>query len=514
MSDDDGLSSPPQAPPHEETFEPATLGATPSSADSHSPTPSATATGPLPSAAPRAISSWPMWVLGLVIMVDSMDQNIVRGVVEPIKEEYGVSDLAIGVLLSAFVLVNGLITVPAGYLADRWNRTRTIGHTVVAWSGITALTGAAPSFPALVGVRAALGFGQAITEPSCASLLADYYPAERRGRAFSIQQCLLFVGFGLGVGLGGFFGELFGWRWAFLLVGTPGVLIAVAVYRLREPRRGDAERFHLGLDETTPDPDDLSADVQTGLFEDGFRAFLRDMVSGLRADLRTIWGITTMRYALVGVSSLLFTITAVGAALPQFYTRQLGVAEGQAEVYLGILVIVGGIPGVLVGGWVADRYATRIRGARVAIPAYCILAGNALFVISYLRLPFAVAYPLEMVGFFITVMSVPALRAGLSDAVPANLRGAGFGAFNLASVVFGQAAAPLVVFGLSGMFDENLRTAFLLISPPVFIGAFILLKARDHLDADAAKIFQAIIVAMQEQQARDAEKRAAPPVEG
>jgi MFS family permease len=102
-------------------------------------------------------------------------------------------------------------------------------------------------------------------------------------------------------------------------------------------------------------------------------------------------------------------------------------------------------------------------------------------------------------------MAVPALRAGLSDAVPAHLRGAGFGAFNLFSVIFGQAAASVVVFSLAGAFDHNFRTALTIVSPPVFIGALILLKARDHLDADAAKIFEAIVKAVQAEQEREAE---------
>jgi MFS family permease len=441
-----------------------------------------------------------MWVLGLVIMVDQIDQNIVRGLVTPLKQDLGISDFQIGMLLSSFVLVNGLITVPAGYLADRWNRSRTIGHTVVAWSGITALSGLFPNFGWLLGVRSALGFGQAITEPACASLIADYYPAEERGRAFSIQQCLLFVGVGLGVGVGGAVGSTLGWRWAFLIVALPGFAVAALAYRLKEPKRGHADRLHLGLDEEGED----EVVIDHGMFEGGFRAFVRDMASGLRADLRTIWGITTMRYALIGVSSLLFTITAAAAGLPQFYERQLGVKAGQAEALFALLVIAGGVPGVLIGGRVADKYATRIRGARMAIPAYCILIGTGLFTISYMRVPLAVAIPLELVGFFITTMSIPSLRAGLSDAVPANLRGAGFGAFNLCSVLFGQAAAPLILFGISGAFDDNLRTALLAVSPPVFIGALVLLRARDHLDEDAAKIFQAILTAMQEQQEREA----------
>src|SRR5207237_10511649 len=100
-------TKPKPTPAHEQTIEPATLGATPSSADALEQ----------PVNPPkRSISTWPMWVLGLVIMIDQVDQNIVRGIVTPLKADLHISDFGIGVLLSCFVLVNGIITVPAGYL--------------------------------------------------------------------------------------------------------------------------------------------------------------------------------------------------------------------------------------------------------------------------------------------------------------------------------------------------------------------------------------------------------------
>ncbi|HEX2850148.1 MAG TPA: MFS transporter [Acidimicrobiales bacterium] len=498
---------------HEETIEPMTLGLTPSSADAlelAEPAPNdSTAPAATPSAVSGAVktirrkaSAWPMWVLGLVIMIDQVDQNIVRGAQNRIAEDLHLSNTEIGILLSCFILVNGLVSVPAGYLADRWHRTRTIGHTVIAWSGITALTAAAPNYGVLVGIRSALGFGQAVTEPSCASLLADYYPMEERGLAFSVQQVLVFLGFGLGLALGGIVSAALGWRWAFLIVGTPGVLIAIAVYRLREPQRGEADRLHLGLDAAGDD----EVTITTGLLDEGVGTFLKELLLGLRADMRTILSIPTMRYALVGVSALLFSITAVGAALPPFYERNLGVHPGVAESYVGAILVLGGIPGVLLGGRLADRFATRIKGARMAIPAYCVLAGQSVFVLSYLKLPLAPTFALQVLGAFIISLAVPALRAGLSDAVPANLRGAGFGAFNLVSVLLGQAAASVIVFTLADLFGGDLRTALLVVSPPVFLGGIIFLRARNHLDEDAAKIFQAIVTAMQDQQAREAAK--------
>ncbi len=194
-------------------------------------------------------------------------------------------------------MFNGLITVPAGYLADRWNRTRAIGRTVVGWSALTAAGAASLNFPMLVGMRSALGFGQAVSEPSGASLIGDYYPVEKRGRAFSIQQVMLLAGTGVGVLLGGVLGEVVGWRLALVVVALPGLLVAVLVFRLREPKRGTADRLGLGADEIE------HADSDVRLFDQGFWRFCVDMVLGLRDDMRTIMAIRTMRYALVGVAA-------------------------------------------------------------------------------------------------------------------------------------------------------------------------------------------------------------------
>jgi len=436
-----------------------------------------------------------MWVLGLVIMIDQVDQNVVKGVIPQLKAAFGIDDVGIGLLLSAFVLVNGVITVPAGYLADRWNRTRTIGHTVVGWSGITVLTAASQSFVQLLGLRALLGFGQAITEPSANSLLSDYYPTSQRGRAFSLQQALVFVGIGLGLAVGGFVGPRFGWESAFIVVGLPGLAIALLAYRLREPRRGHGDRLHLGIED-----DGGHKTEHVELFQHGFHQFFVDMMRGLREDLRVVLAIPTLRLALVGVSALTFTVIGVSTWLAEFHHRFSGLTQTEATNAVAALIIFGGIPGVLFGGRLADRYATRVRGARVVIPAWCIWIGTALITVSYLPMVFASSFALELVGIFGVTMAIPALRAGIADAVPAHLRGAGFGAFNIMSIVFGAAAAPLIVGTLADVW--NLRVAFLVVSPPVFFGAYCLYRARDHLDADAAKIFEAVVRAMQEDQER------------
>ena len=239
------------------------------------------------------------------------------------------------------------------------------------------------------------------------------------------------------------------------------------------------------------------------LFPAGFRRFLGDMVDGLRKDVGTILRIPTMRYALVGVSTVGFVVTAVATWMPNFYQNQLHLTQQASNGTFGALAILGGIPGTLIGGRIADRWVSRFLGARVVIPAVCIVISAALFMVSFIPMAFALVFVVQLAGFLAATACVPALRAGLSDAAPAHLRGAGFGAFNLASVVFGSAAAPLVTSAIAAQFGDDYRTAFLIILPIAFLGAACLLLARTHIEQDAAKVFEAVVTAMAAQQAEE-----------
>jgi MFS family permease len=357
-------------------------------------------------------------------------------------------------------------------------------------------------------VRASLGFGQAVTDPSGSSVIADYYGTERRGRAFSIQQCLSYVGLGMGLAIGGAIGPLFdgrGWRVAFFVSLFPGLVVAYLCWRLPEPSRGTADRAHV----THSDEMELADGDGPPLFPRGFGHFLGDMVDGLRRDVGTILRIPTMRYALVGVSTVGFVVTAVATWMPTFYQNQLHLSQQASNGAFGALAVLGGIPGTIVGGRIADRWVNRVLGARVVIPAVLIMISAALFMVSFVPMPFALVFVVQLLGFLAATACVPALRAGLSDAAPAQVRGAGFGAFNLASVVFGAAAAPIVTSAIAAQFGDDYRTAFLLILPIAFLGAWCLMLARTHIEEDASKVFEAVVLAMAAQQAQDASYEAA-----
>jgi MFS family permease len=438
------------------------------------------------------IPIWPMWLLGLVTLVDSADGAIVRGITTPLEHAFHIQDFQISLLASAPIAINALVTMPAGYLADRWRRVNAIGHTLVAWSIVCAGGAVAPDYGFLLATRGLTGFGQGINEPSANSVLADFYPLSGRGRAFSVQQCLNYTGVGLGAALAGFIGEQLGWRASYLFVTLPGFVVAILVYKLKEPKRGSSDAHEMGKEL-------YENEHRNKFFENGFWDFFKKMIIGLGKDVKVILQIPTLRLTLVGVASILFTVNAIGFWLPTFYQRAFHVSETTATTLFAIMLIGGGIPGTIFGGRIADKYVKKITGARVVIPAVAAALTTTLFLISFLRLPILLTVLLELIGFFTGTTAVPALRAGLSDVTPGTLRGTGFGAFNLTSVLFGSAAAPTIVGAISQSFHQNLRIAFIIVLPPVYIGCWFLYRARKHIEKDTQRIFEMVIAAVNEQ---------------
>jgi len=412
----------------------------------------------------------PLVLLSAVTLVDQVDTSILRGVLPLIQDDWGLADWQLGALGFAFVFVNAIASIPAGWVADRVRRTRLIGWTLLSWSALSVLSAVSRSYGQLFAARATLGFGQAIDDPASTALLADTYPAQVRGAVFSVQQVTSFLGAGLGIGLGGLVGGAFGWQWAFAIVGVPGSLLAFAVFRMREPRRGEAE----GLD--LPDPEPIP------LRELGTSAW-----SGLRDDLRMIFGIRTMRFVLVGVSAMLFTVSGVGYWLAVYHERYSGFSESEAAGVAGAVLGLAGIIGTFWGGRAADRVYGESPAGRITQVANAILVCLVLFS-SSIAVPWVpVRIALQFVAVLAAASAIPGLRASMMDVTPVHARGVSVSAFALVSTVFGTALAPVVVGAISDL-TGSLSAAFYIVTPPVILGTVILRRAKHTIVEDAAAI--------------------------
>ena len=446
----------------------------------------------------------PLYVLSAVALIDQIDVSILRGVLPQLEEEFGLSDFQLGLLGFAFVFVNAIATIPAGWFADRHSRTKIIGWTLLSWSGLSALSAAAINFPTLFAARAALGIGQAVDDPCSTSLLTDYYPPTLRGRVFSFQQISVFLGGGIGLGLGALVGEQLGWRWAFLLVGMPGSIVAYFCFRLREPRRGEGDEAGIAsavaAASTAPvEPDQGLAPAvaaeATSTPGMSLSEFWREARTSLVSEMKMIFQIRTMRYILVGVGILLFTVSGVAFWLTVYHDRYSGMTASQAAAVTGITLAVAGIIGTIYGGHAADRVYGSGPTGRIRLVSNAIMACAVLFLISLMQPIVPVRIGLQFLGVLAISMAFPALRASMMDVVPAESRGVSASAFALTSTVFGTALAPPLIGLLSDAID-SLVGAFYIVTPPIIIGSLILRRAQHTIVEDA----QAIITRMMERQ--------------
>lgn len=422
----------------------------------------------------------PARLLAAVAFIDAVDRGILPGVLTKVQDELGFSDTQAGLLGTAFVLTGFLVVLPAGYLADRYRRTRIIAVVLASWGLISGLNALVRSFWQFLSVRAALGIGETIDNPASQSLIADYYRVDVRGRAFALQRATPFFGQALGLGLAGGVASVLGWRWAFLLVGVPGSLLAIAVWRLPEPRRGES-------DGAPPEPEaqlPVSPPLLPGR-EAGARALIRDVRGAL--------AVRTLRSLMIGSAIAAGALSGLGFWAAAFYERHTSLGSGGSAGLAGLLILVGAIAGTFVAGRVVDRVRERYEGAPMLLAGTCQAVGAALLMPTFLEVPIWVRIPVQGVAVAFVVGGLVAIPVMITEVVPAAVRGISFSVTGFLSAVAG-AASPLLIGAIADRFEfmvdgevkGNLANAFLIVTPLVFVGAFVLLRGRRHVASDIA----------------------------
>jgi predicted MFS family arabinose efflux permease len=330
----------------------------------------ATTEVPAAPAEPPVTAGYANYVLGLLFVVyvfNFVDRQILSILLDPIKADLGVSDTAMGFLTGlAFALFYTVAGIPIARWADRGTRRTIIALGLFVWSAMTACSGLARNFLQLALARIGVGIGEAAGSPPAHSLLADYFPPERRATALSIYGAGIYVGVMLGYLAGGWLSELFTWRVAFFVVGIPGILLAVVVRTtVREPRRGRT--------------DSVSAD---------------DGHADLRQVARFLFSKRTFVLAAFAAGLTAFSGYGFGAWVPAFLGRVRGMGAGEIGTWIGLANGIGGAAGSILAGWAADRLGTRdprwylwvpALGTLLAIPMAMpfLLLGNQTVALSF-----------------------------------------------------------------------------------------------------------------------------------
>jgi MFS family permease len=439
-----------------------------------------------------------MVLLALVAMIDSVDRGILPGVLDQVQNSLHFSDFEAGFLGTAVVITGFLVVIPSGYIADRYRRTHIIAIMLASWGAISALNAAVQNYGQFLFIRATLGAGETVNNPSAQSLIADYYRPDLRGRAYSYQRVAPVAGLAIGTGIGGAVGSLLGWRWAFLLVGVPGSFLALAVWRLREPRRGEHD---------TEVDDDAQPTAREEAMVEAESAFVGGEVVPVddsatiaeeRRGIRAMWGdaqrvlaVPTLRYLIAGTAIASGALAGIGFWGPTFFARHTSLTSGQASGVVAVLILIGAVAGTVLGGILTDRWRDRYEGAPMVIAGVSQLFGAVCLMIVFAPTPLAVKLPVSVVGVLLIVMGFPALTAMTSQVVPATIRGLSFSVTTFLTALV-SAGSPLLIgaiadqfpFHVNGKVKGNLADAFLIVTPLVLVGALIVLHGRRHVAND------------------------------
>lgn len=403
-------------------------------------------------------------VLALTVFVNALDQVVLPAVSTGVQAEFHLSDGQVGMLLGAFVVALALGALPLGYLADRRSRRLIIAAGVFVWSLATVASGLAQGFGQMLAARAVVGIGEASSQPAGTSLLGDYFPTRSRGRAMAVVIAAAGLGTGGGLILAGVVGFHQGWRTAFFFAGVPGLVVAALALTLREPARGAAEaagtaRAHVGLP---------------------VRA----------AVLRLVRNRTYLVILVAGTFGLLAQGTSQLTIL--YLNRRFGLDAQSASALTGSPLLVGGVVGTPLYGWLIDWRSRRSERAAVEIALVAGLVAAAASAVMFAAptvpvfaagaIVFGVVQWAFILAPFVVIQNVvtPDLRAG-ATAITVT-----------AGRLFGSALGPVLVGGASDALGSNLGLSLLMFQPAALVlSAVFAAAALPSFGRDAAAMGRA-----------------------
>jgi len=393
----------------------------------------------------RAYETYAILLLMLVQALSILDRSVINILAEPIRHEFHLRDWQLGALTgSAFAIFYTVLGIPIARVAEHANRSLVIAASIVLWSLATMAAGLVSSFVQLAISRLMVGVGEAGCSPAAYSLITEVVPRERRTSAIALYSVGISVGTFLGMAVGGFVADAYGWRMAFIVAGAPGLVIGLLVaVSLVEPRtkvRADAPQ------EVTP-----SLGVAT-----------RELVSK-----RVFWlvALATGVLSLNGYARAAFiTSFYLRTASPQvkvmadatggLFGKHVG-SMGFLGLALGIATGVFGILGTLWGGWLTDRWARRDMRAYVYVPLVTTIVyipcGLAILLVPNVAISLLCAC---VTGFFASAGVAPVF-ASIQTIVHPRTRATASSALIFIINIVGLALGPLLL----GLVSDALSSA-------------------------------------------------------
>jgi MFS family permease len=400
---------------------------------------------------PPATQAWyAVGVFTLVLMFNFLDRGIVQLLIGPLKADLQLSDQQVGLLMGvAFAIFYAVLGLPIARLVDSRSRRAIVGFGIATWSLMTAVCGLAKTFPQLFLARMGVGVGEACNGPAVYSMMSDYFPPHRLPRAIAVLQLGFVSGQGIALIVGGavvfyfsqqpqyvlpILGTLKPWQMVFIVVGAPGLLIALLLATVKEPPR-------------------------RGRITDARSMPLRDVVKFL-SDNRATYGPMFLGLAVN-------TIQAFGTQLwtPEFFARTYGWERGQAGVATGIVLVCVAPFGLFLGSSLAEYFHKRgYADANLRVLLIAMVVHIPGFILMPLMPTPEAALALYGFNYFVAMIGPAAQNAALQIITPNQMRGQVTALYLLVFNLIGFGLGPWLVGALSTYWfgESNLRYALAL----------------------------------------------------
>lgn len=399
-------------------------------------------------------------MLLLVYTFNFLDRQILGILAGPIKAELNLTDTQLGALGGiAFALLYSTLGIPLALLADRTSRTWVITISLTVWSGFTALCGMATSFLQLFLFRLGVGVGEAGGVAPSYAVIAEYFPSHERARALSIYSLGIPLGSAAGVLLGGYVAALIEWRSAFIAVGIAGVVIA-PFFRLivREPRRGTF-----------------------------------DTVPAEKAPIGAAFGILSRKpsFWLISFGASCSSMCGYGIAfwLPSLMQRSFGLDLVQTSQFYGAVLLLGGVAGVLAGGWLGDWMGSRDKAGYVRVPAIAYLLAVPFFAAGVLSSSATAAFLLFLLPQALSYVWLGPVLSAIQHLVPPQMRATASASFLFINNLIGIGLGTMILGAMSDALTasygaEALRYAILAALSFYLMAALLMALAAKSLRRD------------------------------
>ncbi|APG63793.1 MFS transporter [Sphingorhabdus lutea] len=401
-------------------------------------------------------------MLLLVYTFNFLDRQILGILAVPVKADLGLSDTQLGALGGiAFALLYSTMAIPLALIADRTSRTWVITISLVIWSGFTALCGIASNFWQMFLYRLGVGVGEAGGVAPSYAVIADYFPSHERARALAIYSLGIPLGSAAGVLFGGYIAQQVEWRTAFIVVGVAGIIIA-PFFRLivKEPKKAKA-------------PEPIS----------GQRAETIGTVFKILAAKKSFW--------LLSFGASMSSLCGYGIAfwLPSLMQRSFGLDLIETSHFYGAILLIGGIFGVLGGGWLGDYFGKKDRAAYAWLPAISFILGVPLFAGGILSSTASTAFFFFLIPQALGYVWLGPVLSAVQHLVPAHMRATASASFLFINNLIGLGFGTLILGALSDYYTglyggEGLRYAILTALIFYVFAAIFLAFAGKHLRKD------------------------------